>query len=365
VVRRRAATTQLDAMAKVATRFAGWRPATEVLTLVKSVPTIFPQVNRGLRVGGWPTQRIALVHGPSGHGKTTFVHGLGLSFLNAGHFYAYVDAEYTTPEDWLGKLMAKQSQNPAFLAMRPKTYEETVEGVRGLAKQLSDAKEKGEIPPETACFCAIDSIRKLVPEKLMAKLLKDEGGIDGASGRAAMMKAALNAQWLDELAPLAYHANLSILFIARETENPNASPWDPKFKVGGGTALVFDSSVVGRVTRDSWVKRGSDDNAQIIGEKHCVNITKTKVSGMEGKTIQTYFHTMNALQGEPGFDPMRDVFDLCLRLKIVEQDKARYSFDNALLGVGVEKAVQHLRDNPDVATTMLGRAEPGEGEIPE
>lgn len=364
-MRRSKTTTQLNAMANVATRFAGWRPAAEVLTMVKSVPTIFPQVDRGLRVGGWPTQRIALVSGPSGHGKTTFVHGLGLSFLNAGHFYAYVDAEYTTPEDWLGKLMAQQSRNPAFLAMRPKSYDETVEAVRTLANQLTLAKEKGDLPPETACFCAIDSIRKLVPEKLLAKLLKGNDGIDGAKGRAAMMKAALNAQWLDELAPLAYHANLSMLFIARETENPDASPWEPEFKIGGGKALVYDSSVVARVTRAAWVKQGSGDDAKIIGEKHGVSITKTKVSGMEGKTIQTYFHTMNALQGEAGFDPARDVFEMCLRLKIIEQNGAWYAFDGGRIGNGEVKAVEYLRQHPDVVKTLIERAAPGEGEIVE
>ena len=137
-------------------------------------------------------QRIALIHGPSNHGKTIFSLGLGLSFLEAGHFFAYVDAEYTTPETWLQQLMAEQANNSAFVAMRPKSYEEVVKGVRRVVETVHNAVKAKELPLGTGVFVVVDSIRKLVPKALLEKLLKGDGGIDGAKGRAAMMKAALN-----------------------------------------------------------------------------------------------------------------------------------------------------------------------------
>lgn len=56
-------------LTKVGAAFAGFRPASESLTVVRAVPTIFIQYDHGTRVGGHPTERIALLHGPSGEGK--------------------------------------------------------------------------------------------------------------------------------------------------------------------------------------------------------------------------------------------------------------------------------------------------------
>ena len=74
------------------------------------------------------------------------------------------------------------------------------------------------LPLTTSALIAIDSIRKLVPKKLFDELAKaekaDSGdkpkgrfakkpkGVDGYGGRAAQLKAALNAAWMDELVPL-------------------------------------------------------------------------------------------------------------------------------------------------------------------
>ena len=214
---------KLNGLAKLAESFEGWSPAGKVLTRVVARPTCFVQIDRATKCRGWPLQRIAIVHGPSGMGKTAFVHGLGLSFLCANDIYAYVDAEFTTPEDWLVKLMAEHAASPGFVAMRPTSYESTVSAVRDLVEKLAAAKRNKVVAPGTSALIVVDSIRKLIPDRLMAKLAKSEGGIDGMGGRAAMYKAALNAQWLDELVPLLYHAGATMIFVARETENPDSS----------------------------------------------------------------------------------------------------------------------------------------------
>lgn len=352
---------RLGQLAAVAEKFKGWRPAAEVLTRVQAQPTIFPQLNRKLRIGGWPLQRFALVHGPSSMGKTTLVHGLGLSFLNGGHFYGYIDAEFTTPETWLAKLMATQSTHPGFVAKRPKSYEDTVEAVREFAESISAARESGKLDKETTALLVVDSIRKLVPEKLMEKIAKGDGGVDGASGRAAMMRAALNAQWLDELIPMLYHANMTLIFIAREAENPNASPWEEQFKVGGGKALVYDSSLVCRVTRAAWVKEGTGDAAKVVGERHRVEIRKTKVAGKEGKTAEAFFHTSNGVITPTGFDRARDVFDMATDLGVIEKSGAWYSFNGERFQ-GESGTVRALNANPDMLASVEANCEPGEGE---
>ncbi len=354
---------RLAALGKVAARMEAWRPGTEVLTRVTAQKTIFPAINRDTKVGGWPNQRIALVHGPSGDGKTSFLHGIGLSYLMGGHFYLFVDAEYTSPEDWLRKLMAQQADSPGFRALRPTSYEQTTEAVRDAAHAIVDAKKAGDLPPDVACFIVIDSIRKLVPEKLFKALSEDKGGIDGMNGRAAMMKAALNAQWLDELVPLAHHCNLSIAIIAREMEKAATQPWEDDFKIAGGKALVFESSLVCRVQRSNYVYQGADKDRVVVGERHVVRITKTKVAATEGKSTDSFFHTSNGVLVPEGFDRARDVVELGKQLGIIEVRGSSMMYGGQKLGQGDHQAVKRLTADTALFDEIESKLVVGEGEV--
>jgi len=218
--------------------------------------------------------------------------------------------------------MKKHADHPGFLAKRPKSYEDTVDSVREFVTNIAEARAKGDLDPETTGLVVVDSIRKLVPEGLLKKLLKGDAGLDGASGRGAMMKAALNAQWLDELVPLLYHTGTALVFIAREYDMApdKYKPIEPgegqDYKVGGGKGLIFESSIVGRVTR-TWVKDGSGQEAPIIGERHCIEITKTKVSGKQHKIEKGYFHTSNGILVPAGFDRARDVLELAVDAGVI------------------------------------------------
>lgn len=360
----KADTAKLKALHKVSQRFKGFKPATEVLTKVRVHPTIFPLYDRATKVGGHPIERIALVHGPSNHGKTAFVHGLGLSFLRAGNFYAYVDAEYTTPEEWLQMLMRGYQDHPGFVASRPDSYEQTVDAIRDFVNNVAAARNAGDLEPETTALIVVDSVRKLVPKNLMAKLLKgaEKESIDGAGGRGAMIKAALNAQWLDELVPLLYHTKTSLVFIAREYEQGvdlsklHEPGGGSEYKVGGGKALIFESSLVARITR-SYVKEGQNETARIVGERHRIDITKTKVSGKQHKVETGFFHTSNGVLVPAGFDRARDVIELALDAGVLEQAGSWLKCDQLnAKWQGVSKAVVELTSNEAMLDTLEGLA---------
>lgn len=333
---------RFSAMEKVAARMKGWKPAREVLERVTAQPTIFPQVDCALRTGGWPLKRFALIHGPSGHGKTSFVLGLGLSFLRAGHFFGYIDAEMTTPEDWLQDLMANAFDHPGFLGKRPRSYEDTVKAVREFATTISDARKAGEIADDVTALLVVDSLRKLVPEKLLDKLLEDDTGIDGAKGRGAMMKAALNSQWMDELTPLLYHNNISMIVIGREYDNADTSQWAPSFKLGGGQAIFFDSSVVARVQRASWLRKGSGEKAKIVGECHRVRIHKTKVGGKEDKVVDAFFHTSNGVMVPAGFWRGWDVLQMATDAGLIDKKGSNFELAEHRIGNGKAAAAAWL-----------------------
>lgn len=320
---------RMKALAAVASKFKMFRPASEVLTRVEAVPTRFVQLDHGTGVGGLPTERIVLVHGPSGEGKTYCTIGLCDSYLQRDHFAAIIDAERTTPITWLEEAMGERARHPFFFAERPTTYEETVKKVREFTNTVKKVRDAGEVPDETRALLVVDSIRKLVPENIFAKIMQTakpkKGEKEKVRDRAAQIKAAMNSAWMDELVPLLEQTKCTMVIIARETDDPEADMWTKAtgndFKVGGGKALYYDASLVLRVERDRYVQeKGEEENAKpkVYGERHCVTIRKTKISGREDKVTRTYFHTSNGVLVPKGFDRARDVLDLARRFGIVE-----------------------------------------------
>jgi recombination protein RecA len=360
----------LAQMERVADSFAMWRPAGEVLTPIRAVPTIFPQLDVMLQVNGWPIERFGMVHGPSNEGKTALLHGIGRSFLEAGHFYGYVDAEYSTPAKWIGVMMAGLRAHPGFRALRPSNYEQTVDAVRDFCNTIGNAKAKGDLDPTTSGLVVVDSLRKLVPKDLLAKITKGadqkeqdtevagrrgrkqaKRGVDGAGGRAAMIKAAMNAAWFDEVIPMLAQTGTAMIVVARESENVDAGLFGEDFHVQGGKSAYYESSVVLRVTRDGWVHAG-DDKTPIIGERHTVEQRKTKV---EYKVATSFarprcsFHTSNGTEGPAGFDRERDAIELALELDVCVPTGNWIYYGKIKLGQGLNNAVRKLREEPALA----------------
>lgn len=355
------------ALASVAGRFSGWKPAHEVLVEVEAVPTFFPQLNRVSRVGGWPISRFALVHGPSNEGKTELTHGLGGSFLARDHFYGFIDAEQTTPHSWVKKLVGEFANSPGFVALRPTTFEETVNAVRDFCTRIAEARIKGEIDESTTGLIVLDSIRKLVPKKFLDELLKSASGggndkpaakggrygkkdmgIDGAAGRAGQIKALLNAAWLDELIPLLAQTRVGMACISRETEVAAENPFaDNEIKIGGGKALFYDSSLAIRATRECFLYESNEKGAPIVGEKRAIEVHKTKLAGKHDRWPTAYYFTSNGRLAPEGFDRARDVLDLALKLDVCETNGSWLAFQGEKLGNGMNNALTALRSNPE------------------
>lgn len=336
-------------MEQVASSFKAWRPASEVLTRVEAVPTIFPQYDVATRVMGHPIARFCRLRGPSNEGKTSFQIGLMLSFLQRGHFAGFADAERTTPPEWLQEMMGEYVGHPAFNALPIRSYEETVDAVREYCERIADARVKGVIPEETSGVICIDSIRKLVPKNLLKELMRKgtkDKGVDGFGGRAGQIKAALNAAWVDELVPLLADTRMAMVIIARETDDPDAGMFDEGIKVGGGKALLYDSSLDIRVSRAFITD--PDERKLIWGERHKIEIRKTKVGRKELKVPVGYFHTSNGVESPAGFDRARDVLELACNAGIVTQAGASYRFGEVKLGMGERKALAALREQPEL-----------------
>lgn len=319
-------------LAAAAKGFTAFRPASEVLTRVRAVPTILPQFDLATRVGGLPIERFSLVHGPSGGGKTYFTIALLLSFLMRDHFAILIDAERTTPITWMEIAMGEYARHPFFFADKPQSYEATVAKVRNAVLQIKKLRDDKKVHEDTTAVLVVDSIRKLVPKDQFDRIMKQTkaDSEEKVKDRSAQIKALMNAAWLDELIPLLDETMTSMVVISRETEDPDAKPIRGKFgqtikpiKVGGGKALYYDASMNMRVQRvksyGKKVSSPSGDKLVPYGDVHRVDITKSKVSGKgEEYNASCEFHISNGVWVPAGFDRARDLLTIARAFEVVE-----------------------------------------------
>lgn len=369
-------------MGAVAADLKTWRPQVEVLKEVEAVPTIWPAYDRLTGVGGHPTARLSVVHSPSNMGKSTFALGLGLSFLQRGHFFAFADAERTTPQTYVRQLMGEHAEHPGFSALPISTYEQARASVREYCEAISTARLKERIPPDTTALIALDSIRKLVPEKLWAELAKavkadteddpkkrtskfggakKSKGVDGFGGRAGQLKAAMNAAWVDELIPLLADHRIAMLIIARETVEEGEGFFAEEIvTVGGGVAINYDASLRLRMLRDFVHEQLDSEKKELVGERVRVHVMKTKISSKETRTPSACFHVSNGRLCPEGFDFARDCFELGLELDIIEQSGSNYRFQGEMVGRSARLALEKLHTDTGLlhALQLAVRAAP-------
>jgi RecA/RadA recombinase len=310
----------------------GWSPAVDVLDNVVSVRTVFPDFNRAVRVGGLPVKRIHTIHGPSAGGKTAFVLGLVRSFVDVGYLGGYIDAEFALGREFASEIVSGLSKKKNFLAVRPSSYEETIERVDSFLKIAEQIKQS---LPDSKSILVVDSINKLVPKRELRKMLK--GGSISKQGAEELTKAhhgryraALNQAWLDHLTPKLCRSDTALVIIAQEREGEDSTNFFiDSFSVKGGAALLFDASLVIRIMKASpiWLSSADDKkNENITGFAHRVRIWKSKVGHMEGRHSDCIFHLSNGRITPSGLDMWRDTVIVGLKFGVVVQGGAWYSY---------------------------------------
>lgn len=333
----------------------GWKRASEGLDRIRAVSTIFPDFNRATRCGGLPVGRMHTIHGPTHGGKSAFVLGLIKSFLDGGHIAAYIDAEHSTPQEFVEELLGELANHPNFYTKKPRTYEETIDAVDELLQMTTGLRKTRS---DLCCINIVDSINKLSPEREIKHVLKD-GGDEVSKGHAGRYRAAINQSWLNHLSPLLSDAACAMCFIAQERDDGNGEVWeaDGGVEIKGGQALKFDASMLMRVTKRAATRlAGSGDKkGPIVGFVHGVRIYKSKVSHMDGAYTDCVYHFSNGALVPGGFDTARDAFHVGKELGIVAatSDKSSWYSWKRNRWQGENKAVASLTDNPDNLRALL------------
>lgn len=341
----------------------GWGTAATVLDKTVSVSTVFPDFNRAVRVGGLPVRRIHTIHGPTHGGKTAFVLGLVKSFADVGYLAGYVDAEHALGEEFAAEMVASSglASRPNFLAVRPESYEQTIEVVDAF---LAKAAKVHAAHPEAKSILVIDTINKLVPKRELEKILGKgaKGATELTKAHHGRYRAALNQAWLDKLTPQIARAECALVLIAQEREDLDSTDFFANYKVKGGAALLFDASLVMRIMKGQALylpggkeKTGAEKNAAICGFKHRIQITKSKVAYMDGRHTDCVFHLSNGKlpDSPPGLDTARDAVHVAIGLGIMKKSGSWFSY-RGRRQQGENRAVGYLNRNPLVLTELLG-----------
>lgn len=308
------------ALAEIKTKFGdesimklGDRPKVNV----DAIPTGSISVDWALGIGGFPRGRIIEIFGPESSGKTTLSLHAVAEAQKKGGVCAFIDAEHALDPEYARRIGVKVDD---LLISQPDTGEQALEIVESLVRS-------GKID-----VIVIDSVAALTP--------KDE--IEGEMGQAHVGKQArLMSQALRKLTAITARSKTVVIFINQIRMqigvmfgNPETTP--------GGKALKFYTSVRLDIRRIAQIKKGDE----VMGGRHRVKVVKNKVAApFRVAEFDLLYNEGISREGE--------LLALGEKFNLVEKAGASYSYGEEKLGRGYDAARQFLKENKQVASSLL------------
>lgn len=277
------------------------------------IPTGCITLDIALGIGGVPKGRIIEIYGPESSGKTTVSLHVIASLQKAGGTAAFIDAEHALDPVYASNLGVDISN---LYVSQPDNGEQALDITESLVRSNS------------VDLVVIDSVAALTPK----------AEIDGEMGDSHMgLQARLMSQALRKLAGIVSKSNTCVIFINQLREkvglvfgNPETTP--------GGKALKFYASIRMDVRRTDSIKSG----AEFVGNRTKVKIVKNKLAP-PFKTAE-----FDILFGK-GISKTGCLLDLAIESGIMAKSGAWISYKDEKIAQGREKALDYLKDNPEIA----------------
>lgn len=212
--------------------------------------------------GGIPLGRIVELFGPDSTGKTTLALSCAKSFIDAGGFAVYADAECALVPDWVSALGV---DTKSLIRVFPETFEDMLASIHEKIVHAATEKLKGPIlivaDTFTAAVCAAD----------VEKSIRDNAKVGN--------RALLTSRGLGKLLGPLYNSRCALLILNQVRENVGAGLYMPKTASTGGRAVRHYASIRVELSGSSPVKTKSGD---VIGTNVTVRVPKNKVAPARG-----------------------------------------------------------------------------------
>lgn len=276
---------------------------------VPVISTGLLSLDRTIGPGGIPRGRTVELYGPESSGKTTLALQILAESQKLGPC-AYIDAEHAIDPVYAQHLGVNVDE---LLFSQPDYGEQALEICNSLIKT-------GEV----VCII-IDSVAALTPRAE----LEGEVGDTTVGAQARMMGQALRM-----ITGRANKSQTTVVFINQIREKVGVLYGSPE-TVPGGRALKFFASLRLDVRRRDQIKDGGDP----IGANTEIKIPKNKVG-------RPFVSTSVKMFFGDGFSKEMDLLSQAVDLGVVQVSGSHHTYQGEMLGQGVAKAAQFLRDNP-------------------
>ena len=287
---------------------------------VPVIPSGSVGLDRALGIGGYPRGRVMEVFGNESSGKTTLALHAIAQVQALGGVAAFMDAEHALDLSYARKLGVRVEE---LLVSQPDTGEQALEITEHLVRS-------GAVD-----LIVVDSVAALVPR----------AEIEGEMGDAHMgVQARLMSQALRKLTGAVSRSGTCIMFINQIRMKIGVVFGNPETTTGGN-ALKFYSSVRLEIRRAGNLKDGD----VAIGVRAKVKVVKNKLAPPFQEA------EFDILYGS-GISRSGEVLDLGVQLGLVEKAGSYFSVRGERIGQGRERAVEWLRERPQVTEELAAQA---------
>ncbi|MDQ6953375.1 MAG: recombinase RecA [Mariprofundaceae bacterium] len=276
------------------------------------IPSGSLALDAALGIAGYPRGRIVEIYGPESSGKTTLALHAIAEAQKLGGKAAFVDAEHALDPTYAEKLGV--NVDDLFLS-QPDCGEQALEVVDMLTR--SGALD----------IIVVDSVAALTPK---AELEGDMG--DSHMG----LQARLMSQALRKLTGSISRSKTTIIFINQMRMKIGVMFGNPETTTGGN-ALKFYASIRLDVRRTGSIKKGDE----VLG-----NTTKVKV--VKNKLAPPFKLALFSIMYGEGISHVGEVVDMGVDFEHVKKSGAWYAVGDERIGQGRDKAIQYLKEHPDL-----------------
>jgi len=262
---------------------------------------------------GLPRGRVIEMFGAESSGKSTLSLFLMAQMQNNGGRVALIDAENAFDGQYASNIGVDVSK---LMVSQPTTLEESMDIIKELV-------ETGMID-----IIVVDSVSALVPKSEVEgeDFMKDTMAI-----QARLMSRALRV-----LSGPISKSKTIVIFINQIRDKVGVF-FGAKTTTSGGRALKFFSSVRLEVSKGHKIEKGEVQ----IGNEIIVTAVKNKVSFPWKKTTLDLYYAK-------GIDLIADALDFGEKIGVIKKTGNTYSYDKVTIGVGRDKAIKTLTDDPEM-----------------